>query len=503
MSGTEDIIKRILSLKPNLTREAVKRLIDEERAKAADLLTEEAAAHMVASNMGIDGAGKKIETKLVIGDLTSGLNDVSITGRVIHVFPSRTFSRRDGREGKVARMIIGDRTGSVTMVLWDEKADHLAASKIEAGKIVRILHGYTRERRGEIEVNVGNRGQIFMEPLDAVEGSFPPLEEFFMTPADIHVTGRVNIEGVVTDKYPPSTFERGDGSEGKVSRLVLEEGGGRINLVLWDDKVDEFGFLPTGTRIRVISGSAREGRGGGPEVHISWYTEIEILEHGVEPEEPVSYWTKIGELEDNMSGVNVYGQVYEIGEEREFTRNDGSLGRVASILIQDETGLVRLTLWDNDVDLLDELRTGTIVAVENGYTKEGYGGIDLNVGRYGEICINPENVEMVEVTPADRVVEIQNLSVGDKNVTIQGQLLDDPQTRDVETSRGPARVTNFRIDDGTGEVRVSLWRELGEEVEGVEAGSYIRLENVNVREPFDGLLQISNSPFSRIEILRR
>ena len=43
--STEEVIKRILALKPNLTEEAVRQMIDEERAKAEGLLTEEAAAH--------------------------------------------------------------------------------------------------------------------------------------------------------------------------------------------------------------------------------------------------------------------------------------------------------------------------------------------------------------------------------------------------------------------------------------------------------------------------
>jgi hypothetical protein len=52
--GTEGVIQRILDMRPNLTEDAVKRFIDEERAKAAGLLTEEAAAHLVASNLGLD-----------------------------------------------------------------------------------------------------------------------------------------------------------------------------------------------------------------------------------------------------------------------------------------------------------------------------------------------------------------------------------------------------------------------------------------------------------------
>ncbi len=501
MSGTEDIINRILSSNPSLSRQAVQKLIEEERRKAAGLLTEEAAAHLVASNLGMSGAGRRIESKTKIGDLTSGLNDVSITGRVIHIFPSRKFSRGDGREGRVCRMLIGDNTGTLTVVFWDEKADQIAASKINPGKIVRVLHGYTRERWGEIELNVGNRGRMYMEPLDAEEGDFPRLEEFFLTPAGVHSTGTVNLQGVVVNTFPTSTFNRQDGSQGKVSRLVLEEGGTRINLVLWDDKVDEFGETPPGTRIRVISGSARESRLGGSEIHVSWNTEIEVLEEGVEPLVAVSKWTKIGELRDSLSGVNVVGRVYEVGEEREFSRDDGSVGRVASVLLQDETGLVRLTLWDDDVDLTRDMVSGKVLSVENGYTRQGFGGVDLQVGNYGTISIDPADVDLV-LPDEFMVTEIEKLSEGQMNVTIEGQLLDDPVTREVETRRGPVNVTNFRIDDNTGEVRVSLWRELGEVVDGLEAGAYIRLENVNVREPFDGLLQVSSGQFTKVEILR-
>ncbi|MBT7913519.1 hypothetical protein HN588_06395, partial [Candidatus Bathyarchaeota archaeon] len=131
---TQDIIKKILALKPNLTEEAVRELIEKERAKAAGLLTEEAAAHLVSSNLGINGAGERIEAKLKIRDLTPGLSDVSLTGRVIQVFPSRTFERDGKKQGKVLRMILGDKTGSAVLVFWDEKADHVEASKLDPGK---------------------------------------------------------------------------------------------------------------------------------------------------------------------------------------------------------------------------------------------------------------------------------------------------------------------------------------------------------------------------------
>ena len=500
MSGTEDIIKRILALRPTLTREAVERLIDEERAKAAGLLTEEAAAHLVASNLGLGGAGERIEAKLRIGDLTSGLSDVSMTARVIHVFPASTFSRRDGREGKVLRMLLGDSTGSVAAVFWDERADHVLASKITPGKIVRILHGYTRERRGAVEINVGGRGQIYMEPMDAVEDAFPPVESFYRTPGEVHQPGAVNLVGVVVDRFPTSTFTRRDGSEGKVTRLVLEEGGGRVNLVLWDDLADEVEGVTAGTRMRITGVSARAGQDGKIEVHTNRGTVLKVLEVGAEPLEPVPHWTKLADLRSGMRSVNVAARVAQISGEREFTRRDGSTGRVASVLLEDETGTVRLSLWDGDVELLKEMDVGELVSVENGYTRLSLGDVGLNAGQSSRITINPEGVEVGAVRMEDRLVEIQDLREGQTNVYVRGRVLDAPEVREVETVRGPAMVASFRLDDGTGEARVSVWRDLVKEAEGLTPGALVRVENCRVRPPFDGLIQVSSGMFTKIVV---
>jgi catechol 2,3-dioxygenase-like lactoylglutathione lyase family enzyme len=53
---------------------------------------------------------------------------------------------------------------------------------------------------------------------------------------------------------------------------------------------------------------------------------------------------------------------------------------------------------------------------------------------------------------------------------------------------------------GTGEARVSVWRDLVSEAEKLSQGSLIRIENCNVRAPFEGLMQISSGMFTRIVV---
>jgi replication factor A1 len=203
-----------------------------------------------------------------------------------------------------------------------------------------------------------------------------------------------------------------------------------------------------------------------------------------------------------MGSVNVAALATQVSEERGFVRRDGTEGKVRSLLLEDETGTVRLSLWDDDADRAEEIEEGTMIVVENGYTRSGYGGIDLNVGRNGRIHIDPDDFDMELPEIERKVTEILELVEGQRNITIRGQLLDDPVQRDIDTSRGPATVTNFRIDDGTGEARVSLWREHAEAAMELTAGAEIRLEYVNVREPFDGLMQVSSGSFTKLVVER-
>ncbi|MCX6675144.1 MAG: OB-fold nucleic acid binding domain-containing protein, partial [Methanothrix sp.] len=62
--------------------------------------------------------------------------------------------------------------------------------------------------------------------------------------------------------------------------------------------------------------------------------------------------TKIGRIRPEMGTVTFAGKVIAVSDIREFQRSDGSVGRVANLTMGDETGTVRVTLWDETTDLI-------------------------------------------------------------------------------------------------------------------------------------------------------
>jgi replication factor A1 len=97
--------------------------------------------------------------------------------------------------------------------------------------------------------------------------------------------------------------------------------------------------------------------------------------------EPVE--AKVGELTPQSKAVNVTAKVVSKTEVREIPMGrDGSPHKVSDALIGDETGVVYLTLWDDNIEKVND---GDTVRVENGYVTLFKGNIRLNIGKYGKL----------------------------------------------------------------------------------------------------------------------
>jgi replication factor A1 len=165
-----------------------------------------------------------------IEDLSLGLSDVNLRGRVLATDSVRTFDRDDGSEGRVANLTLGDETGRIRVTLWDERADR--ATELDAGTSVEVVDGYVRERDGDLELHVGSRGAI--EGIDESIAYDPETTPI----SDLELGQTVDLAGGVIETDPKRTFDRDDGSEGQVRNVRLKDETGDIRVALWGEKAD-------------------------------------------------------------------------------------------------------------------------------------------------------------------------------------------------------------------------------------------------------------------------
>lgn len=86
-----------------------------------------------------------------------------------------------------------------------------------------------------------------------------------------------------------------------------------------------------------------------------------------------------------------------------------------------------------------------------------------------------------------------NLVIGKFVQELSGHIVNDPAHKDIDTKFGPTSIANFRLTDGTTEIRVTLWGELADEITKYGEGDGVTLTNMTVKEPYDGLIQVSST----------
>ncbi len=504
----EDIITRILSLRSDLKREDLQRMVQNKIEKVGELLTEEGALYMVANDLDIGLSGRKdLRTKICIKDILLGAGDVTVYGRVMFVYPVKAFKKKNGAEGRVARFVIADKTGSITVVLWDEKTSIISQGKFLPNHYVRISHGYAREGlNGRLELHIGRR--VMVKAVSTSIDTANSLDITFFNKICNLKEGDIliNLVGIIRQLSSISAFNKRDGRRGQVMRMLFDDGASRMNIVLWDEKVDAARELHKNDYIKLINGRVKRGLGDVLEIHMGTFSEIIVLKE--KPKDlniPRVFLTKIGDIKPAMTNVDFLGRVTQIGKIRQFERSTGEVGTVGDLNLMDDTGSVRLSLWDDMANLLKKVSIGDVVLVEGAYIRDGNYGISVNLGKIGALTVNPDMIEAEKLpTSSCELANIDQITTGLGNFIVQGSIIQEPNVRIVTTRNGQEiAVASFRIKDQTGAIRVSLWRELANKVENIPMETDIRIKNAYVRMGFDGNLELSSNSMTEIEFVSK
>ncbi|UCG95755.1 MAG: hypothetical protein JSV92_01755 [archaeon] len=96
---------------------------------------------------------------------------------------------------------------------------------------------------------------------------------------------------------------------------------------------------------------------------------------------------KIKNIVSGMNSVDLVGRVVDVSEKRDFEKG-GRKGSVLNMVLGDETGTIRLSLWDKEIDIVNTLgiSENDVLGVTNGYVKEdNRGNNELRLGKFGKI----------------------------------------------------------------------------------------------------------------------
>ena len=362
-------------LKDRVSLEEFLGLVDEKEAQMAGLADKDTAAKLVALTMGISDEEKKI------GEVTAELPNVVLVGKVIACSDVRTFSREDGSSGNVANLTLADETGSIRVVLWDAAADLVKVGEIVFGDSIQVS-GYVKEGRNGLEVSLGREGKI--DKIALSEDIQVRTDPYKINEIKAGM-GNIYLIAKVLDIPDIRTFQRKDGSSGKVRNVTLGDATGKIKVTLWEENADAFSAIKPGDNVEITGGSAKENSYSNQvEINLGNNSSIQKSSKKVEFKEQ---FTAIADIVPNQQ-YNVEGHVTGLDELKEFQRKDGSAAKVLNIHISDDSGRIRAALWGEQADIIQDIDLGTRVQVIDCYAKPGWNDeVELSVGERSRIII--------------------------------------------------------------------------------------------------------------------
>jgi len=234
---------------------------------------------------------------------------------------------------------------------------------------------------------------------------------------------------------------------------------------------------------------------------------------------------KIDELLPGMRKVNVVGKIITLFPVREFNKN-GRSGKVANMLIADETSNVKTVLWDtNHIELIEkgQITEGSVVEISNAGMRDN----ELHLGSFSEFKKSDEVLENVKseiVAKEKDILNFKNL----ENVKTRAFIVQVfeprffnvcPECKRKAVQDGESFVCathgkvlpekraliNIVIDDGTETIRSVLFHEsissLGlSDLENVESVTKQRQELLGKEMFFAGTIR-KNKLFNNLEFI--
>jgi replication factor A1 len=347
-----------------LTREEFDRRVEEVMEKSGDLLDEPTAAMIVVRDLG--------RAHVKMQDLGAGSTLACFFGKVISASSPREFQRSDGTTGWLADLLLGDETGQVRAVLWDEKAG--AAGEVEVGEVLEVI-AKPSPRKGEVTA------MAFRKAACEISCGMAP-DRRFLPPEPV-----AELEVVVLEAGKVRTFARRDGSEGRMVELIVGNPAGISRLVCWEP--DLLAGVEAGSAVR-IRGATRSSKGDGEEYSLDGKGEVVLLEQEIEV--PV---TPVGQVPE-AGFTSVKGVIRSARPRKVFTTRQGHPSAVRNLTVSDGTGEIALVLWGEKADL--DIAPGDEVTLYRVEVRAGRdGGRELHAGRGSAVLLPSGEAGPVEL----------------------------------------------------------------------------------------------------------
>jgi replication factor A1 len=468
------MLEIMLRQKPELSPEQVRDMIDEKKRKVgAGYLTDQGALFLVAADLGISFESVP-KAQSGLKDIYVGAKEVTVTGRIMNIYPVHTFTKRDSNEQAATRtIVVYDRDARVKVKLWDKQVGVPDEMGLQAGDIIKIIKGYVRAGLdGKPVINLGSYSAIetvrddpAIPSIDSLNSTIDAITE----PQDSAV-----ISGNVSANPRVSEFVNARGEPSKSLQLQVSNDAGTRTLraVIWN--VDETRLpkvFKTGAKVRMIGVRIKQGN---PQ-----YGNGDFEIHGDE-----GTILQFSEAQDDIEVMPL--RIVSVGEET---------GRGSFLcLAADRAGSALVLTVDNSLATSDQLSASAMIEC---VPSRIFGNSVVLSKDDSYIRLTDDDASFPKLAKFEK--KIKDIQVSQDPSIVEAIVLQAPETADVNTKTGETvPVTSTLLGDDTGEIRLVGWRNQSAGVNKLNVGDRVRLAGVTAGAGREGKAELTLRPYSSI-----
>ena len=206
----EEIIEKIQN-KTGLDKSKIEEKINAKMDEHGGLVSKEGAAHIIANEFGVKLFKQTSSGRLQIKNIIPGLRSVSFVGRVVRIFPVKSY-KTEKRQGKIGSFLVADETGRIRVVFWDtNQIKVIEDGQMKEGDVIRLTSCYVKEGlKGQPEVHASSRSKLDVDPDIPEAKKIPSLSELSNTAQRVKISdvqeGFAEIRGAIVNFVGDGSF---------------------------------------------------------------------------------------------------------------------------------------------------------------------------------------------------------------------------------------------------------------------------------------------------------
>jgi hypothetical protein len=471
------MVELLLKQRPEISAEQIREMIDEKKRKVgAGYLTDQGALFLIGADLGISFESvPKLSSG--IKDLYIGAKEVTITARVMNIYPIRRFIKKDTNEEIVNRtMTVYDKESRIKVRLWDNNQVNIPDEmNLQPGDLIKVSRCYVKSGLdGKPIISLGSNGSIeLVDNNDDDSNLIPTIDSMTITVDDVKdPQENVIITGNVDSNPRISGFNNIRGQSGKALQMQIsnEARTRSLRVIIWN--VDE-NRIPrifnSGTNVRLLGVRIKPGNpqygNGDFEIHGDEGTMLQFSGSQTDVEAMPLRIISVG----NETGR---GNINCLAVDRG--------GRFLSAVIDSMLVTNEMTS-DTMIECVPSRIFGSsiILSKEDSY------------------------IRLIDDDPSFPTSskfesKIRDIQVSESPYVVEAIVLHTPNMTEVNTKSGIVPMSDTLLGDDTGEIRLVGWREQSSYVHKLNVGDRIKVIGATANNGREGNVELTLKSYSSI-----